>query len=104
METVLATVLISSMVLMKESKAMVITSMIKMCVMDVTVLIVFVGMNEEAREDARSDSTGHADGRRECERQDDGPSEDRVASAYSFQVDQHGCGSRNDRATRAWQV
>ena len=101
MEAVLAPVLIS-MVLMMESKAMVI--MVVISVMDVTVLIVIVGMNEEAREDTRSDSTGHADGRRECERQDDGPSEDRVASAYSFQVDQHGCGSRNDRATRAWQV
>ena len=103
MEAVLAriAVLIRSMVLMVESKAMVIIAVIEM---GMTVLIVIVGMNEKAREDTRSDSTGHAESRRECKRQDDGPSEDRVASAYSFQVDQHVCGSRNHRATRAWQV
>ena len=90
-EAVLArsTLLIRSMVLMVDSKAMVIMAVIKMCVMDVTFLIFIVGMNEKAREDTRSDCIGHADGRRECERQDDGPSEGRVASAYSFQVDQH---------------
>ena len=77
-------VLIRAMVLMVEPKAMMTMTVIKMRVMDVTFLIVIVSMNEEAREDTRSDCIGHADGRRECERQHDGPSEDRVASAYSF--------------------
>lgn len=81
--------IICSMFMIAGSKSVVIMAVMKMSVVDVTFLIMIVGMNEKAREDARSDGVGHADGRRECERQDDGPSEHRVASAYSFQPDQH---------------